>query len=199
MTSFPFRRIPWLVGFTRFLARVILSSYFSLDVEGSENLPETSAFVLFPKHQRWVDIPLLGIATPRPLYYMAKYELFSHPLSHWFISSVGGIPINRSRPLESRRSLRSMIDLLHGGEGIVVFPEGTYYRNKMGRGHSGLVRMIHARFRIPYIPVGIKYEPGRGRCRVRITYGSPIPLHPEDDSKGFLAEVMDSIRRLSGL
>lgn len=92
-----------------------------------------------------------------------------------------------------------MIAFLNGGEGIVVFPEGTYYKNKMGRGQLGLVRMIHSRFRIPYIPVGITYESGKGRSLVSIKYGSPFPLHPEDDSKGFLAEVMEEIRRLSAL
>lgn len=50
--------------------------------------------------------------------YVAKHELFTNPLSNWFLGSLGGIPLNRDRPLESRRSIRAMIEFLREGEGV---------------------------------------------------------------------------------
>jgi 1-acyl-sn-glycerol-3-phosphate acyltransferase len=133
----------------------LLTPLFRIEIEGLKNLPRDSAFILLSKHQRWEDIPLLSLATPRPLYYIAKYELFKNALSNRFFSSLGGIPLNRQRPLESRRFLQTTIQLLEKGEGVVIFPEGTYYHNKMGPGQTGMVRCGRSRLKLPFIPVGI--------------------------------------------
>ncbi len=178
-------RREWVFRGTRVLARMMLSLFFRREVRGLENLPQKQAFILLPKHQRWEDIPLLALATPRPLYYVAKYELFLNPVSDWFLHSLGGIPLNRDRPLESRRSLNIMIQVLNEGEGLVVFPEGTYYRNRMGPGRPGLVRLILSRLSLPFVPVGIRYAGQEGRERVSIRFGRP-PARPPGarDKKG---------------
>ena len=173
--------------------------FFRTEVYGLENLPGKNAFILLPKHQRWEDIPLLSLAAPRPLYYIAKYELFTNPVSRWFLSSVGGIPLNRSRPLESRQSFRALIYFLRKGEGIVIFPEGTYYNNEMGRGQVGLIRMIHSRFMVPFIPVGIHYLKKRGKRIVRIDFGRPIYEKSSVTAEGLLDRIMKEIARLSDL
>lgn len=189
----------WVLRATKTTSRILLSPFFRLETEGTENIPQKSAFILLPKHQRWVDIPLLSLATPRPLYYVAKYDLFKNPLSNWLIRSLGGIPLNRQRPLESRRSLKVMIKFLSKGEGVVVFPEGTYYRNKIGPAHAGIVRFVLSRFSIPFIPVGMNYL-GKGvRTLVRINFGKAIYADPSVPASLFLDNVMKEIAGLSGL
>jgi 1-acyl-sn-glycerol-3-phosphate acyltransferase len=184
-------------GFTKFIAKPILSLFFRLDTGGVENLPKESAFILLPKHQRWEDIPLLGLATPRPLYYIAKYELFLNPLSGWYLSALGGLPLNRERPLESRQTLKTMIGLLREGEGIVIFPEGTYYRGSMGPGYAGLIRMVRSRVMIPYIPVGIRYVRKGRRTHVRIRFGHPLFETSSETMEGLLKMIMREIAILS--
>ncbi|MBW2005807.1 MAG: 1-acyl-sn-glycerol-3-phosphate acyltransferase [Deltaproteobacteria bacterium] len=189
----------WVLKATKTASRIFLSPFFRLETGGTENLPQKTAFILLPKHQRWVDIPLLSLATPRPLYYVAKDDLFKNPLSNWFIRSLGGIPLNRKRPLESRRSLKAMIEFIKEGEGVVVFPEGTYYRNKMGPAHAGIVRFVLSRFSIPFIPVGMNYS-GKGvRTLVRINFGRAIYSDPSASAGPFLDNVMKKIAELSGL
>jgi 1-acyl-sn-glycerol-3-phosphate acyltransferase len=180
-------------------ARVFLAPFFEIRVVGQENLPERGTFILLPKHQRWEDLPLLGLASPLPLYYVAKNELFLNPLSKWFMTSLGGIPLDRRRPLASRDSIRTIVELLKEGAGLVVFPEGTYYRNCMGSGHVGLIRLIHCQIEVPFIPVGIRYSGEGMRKRVEIKFGKPlhwgVATHPEE----FLVLAMRAIRALSGL
>ena len=192
-------RKDWVVKATKTTSRILLSPFFRLETEGTGNLPQKSAFILLPKHQRWMDIPLLSLVTPRPLYYVAKYDLFKNPLSNWFIRSLGGIPLNRQRPLESRQSLKVMIEFLKKGEGIVVFPEGTYYRNKIGSAHAGIVRFILSRFSIPFIPVGMNYSGKRIRTLVRINFGKAIYSDPSAFAGPFLDNMMKEIAGLSGL
>ena len=183
---------------TRLIARAFLSLLFKLTVNGEEHLPSHNGFVLLPKHQRWEDIPLLGLATPRSLYYVAKQELFTIPLFSWLLSALGGIPLNRSRPMESRQSLRFIQELLEEGKGVVAFPEGTYYRNRMGPGHVGLIRMIISRSKVPFIPTGIRYEVRERRTEVQIKFGRPIYKDSSANVDLFVEQIMKEITRLSG-
>ena len=168
---------------------------------GLENLPRDSAFILLSKHQRWEDIPLLGVATPRPIYYIAKYELFKNPLSNRFFSAMGGIPLNRQRPLESRRFLQATIALLEKGEGVVIFPEGTYYRDKMGPGQIGMVKFVLSRLKLPFIPVGINYttRARQQRVQVRMQFGQALQADPTLPADIFVHRMMKEIAALSGL
>ncbi|MFZ7113340.1 MAG: lysophospholipid acyltransferase family protein [Desulfatiglandales bacterium] len=183
----------------RFLARPLLSLFFSLETKGLEDLPSDSAYILLPKHQRWEDIPLLALAVPRPLYYMAKQELFMLPVAGWFMASMGGVPVHRTRPISTRDSLRAMAAYLEKGEGIVIFPEGTYYRNALGPGHLGLVRRVHSRFDVPFVPAGITYRVGYRRTSVRIHIGKPLNGRDFSSAWELLDRVMSEIGRLSGL
>ncbi len=183
----------------KILVRVLLWPFFRIEVGGLQNLPRDRAFILLSKHQRWEDIPLLSLATPRPLYYIAKYELFKNALSYRFFSALGGIPLNRQRPLESRRFLQATIQLLEKGEGIVIFPEGTYYRNKMGPGQTGMVRFVLSRLKLAFIPVGINYANNRWRTRVRINFGKAFHTDPTLSADTFVNRMMKEIAALSGL
>jgi 1-acyl-sn-glycerol-3-phosphate acyltransferase len=183
----------------KFLIRILLLPFYRLETDGLQNLPRDSAFILLSKHQRWEDIPLLGLATPRPLYYIAKYELFKNALSNRFFSAMGGIPLNRQRPLESRRFLQATIQVLEKGEGVVIFPEGTYYRNKMGPGQSGMIRFVLSRLKLPFIPVGINYAANGWRTRVRINFGKAFHADPALAADTFVSRMMKEIAALSGL
>jgi 1-acyl-sn-glycerol-3-phosphate acyltransferase len=192
-------RNEWVFHIIKFLARIILTPFFHIQVTGSENLPLNRAFILLVKHQRWEDIPLLSLATPRPLCYIAKYELFKNVLSNWFFNALGGVPINRQRPLESRRFLQATIELLEKGEGVVIFPEGTYYRNKMGPGQTGMVRFVLSRLALPFVPVGINYSAPGGRILVRINFGKPFYANSTLSADTFVDSMMEKIAQLSGL
>lgn len=185
----------------KLFGRVWFTPFFRIEVQGLKNLPRDSAFILLSKHQRWEDIPLLGLATPRPLYYIAKYQLFKNALSNRFLSALGGIPLNRKRPLESRRFLQATIQLLEKGEGVVIFPEGTYYRNKMGPGQTGMVKFVLSRLKLPFIPVGINYAAGgrRQRVHVRIHFGKALHADPTLPADTFVNRMMTEIASLSGL
>ncbi|MBT8342269.1 MAG: 1-acyl-sn-glycerol-3-phosphate acyltransferase, partial [Desulfatitalea sp.] len=143
--------------------------------------------------------PLVGLTTPVFLTFVAKHELFANPLSRYIITRLGGIPLNRKHPMESRRTLRAVRTHLQSRRALVVFPEGTYYPYSMGPGNLGMLRYIMSTAQVPLIPVGICYEKHRLRPGVRIRFGAPI--HP-NDTRGphaLLTEMMDRIAELSSL
>ena len=190
---------PRVYMLVRRTARLILAPGFRLRVSGAEHLPDDSAFVLLPKHQRWQDIPLLGLSITRPLYYVAKQELFSFTAFEWLFKRIGGIPLNRDRPMESRRYLNRTVELLHRGEGLVVFPEGTYYRGRMGPGKVGMTRFILSRLSLPFIPVGIEYRRSGLRVNADIRFGKRIRPVENEPADRFVARIMADIAALSGM
>jgi 1-acyl-sn-glycerol-3-phosphate acyltransferase len=192
MNPVVYRIIKWAAG-------IYLAPFFGIRVQGQENVPRGSSFILLPKHQRWEDIPLLGLASPVPLYYVAKNELFKNRLSRWFMTSLGGIPLDRRRPLASRNSIKALVGLLKGEAGVVIFPEGTYYENKMGSGHAGLIRVVRSRIDVPFVPTGIRYSRKGRRILVEIKFGKILPWDSCTEPEEFLSLAMREIRILSGL
>ena len=89
-------RIDLIYRLTRLLSRSTFWPLFAIRREGVNHLPQAGGFVLLPKHQRWEDIPLLSLACPRPLYYVAKAELFSNAKAH-------SVPVMHSISREWRR------------------------------------------------------------------------------------------------
>lgn len=184
---------------TRIAARLMLSMRYRIDIKGRERLPRDNAFVLLPKHQCWQDVPLVGLATPILLTYVAKYELFTNPLGRYIVTSLGGIPLNRKRPIESRRTLHVIKHHLKNNRGLVLFPEGTYFPGAMGPGNHGILRFIISSVKVPLIPVGIRYSKQGIRNRVWIRFGEPIHTDDAVRPEALLTLVMEKIAALSGL
>ena len=183
----------------KMVALILLPILFKINVKGRKNIPATGPFVLLPKHQRWLDVPLIGSAVARYLYYVAKAELFTHPLGNWFIGALGGIPLNRKRPIESRQTLRAIRHCLKSDSGLVLFPEGTYYPDKMGPGHQGVLRFITATASVSLIPVGVRYEKRMFRTAVTIRFGAPVKWTINQEPEELLPIIMKDIASLSGM
>lgn len=175
---------------------LFLTPFFKLNVGGTHHIPSCRGCILLPKHQRWQDIPLLGLAAGRPLYYVAKYELFQNSSIRQLLLALGGIPLNREQPLNTRKSFRACVEALAQGEGLTLFPEGTYFQNRMGQGRSGMLRYILNRVSVPLIPVGIQYRRLGWREEVFIRFGAPIK---DTQDPAVLSQVMIRIAELSGL
>ncbi len=187
----------WVFLPTKCLARIALSPFFAIRSHGLEHIPLSRGFILLPKHQRWTDIPLLSLAAGRPIYYVAKKELFDSPLTRWYLKSLGGIPLDRSRPVRSKDSFKKIHEILKAAGGIVVFPEGTYYPEEMGPVRHGMIRFLLRRGDVPFIPTGIRYARGLFRTKVYIAFGEPIWRRNHSSDGDFIEEIRFRIASLS--
>ncbi len=199
LAAFELEREKWVCDVTKAIIRFTFSPFYLIETRGSEHLPGEKAYLMLPKHQCWQDIPLIAVATRQPLYFVAKHELFKNPLISRLLEAQGGIPLNRQNPLKSRNAIRAMIQFLKNGEGVVVFPEGTYYPNRMGPGKGGILKLIISRLALPLIPVGIRYRREGLRTRVMISFGTPVYHARQTSSDETLDLIMETIAKLSGL
>ena len=189
----------------RWFCRQTIGRYFALKVRGLENLPAQGPAIICPKHQRWEDIPLIGLALPPPLHYIAKAELFQQPVIRELLGAWGGVPLDRQNPRATLSSFRRLLPLLQDGAYVVLFPEGTYVRGRVGPGKHRLIQMLlKLQHRdglglLPFVPVGVSYHPLERGCRVEVNLGPPLRAALPKQAPVLTSELMAQIARLSGL
>jgi 1-acyl-sn-glycerol-3-phosphate acyltransferase len=201
------RRKSLIYGFTKLIIPYWCKCFYHLEVHGKEHISQEGLAIIAPKHQYWTDIPLVALTFYHiQLNYIAKKELFRLPLVRTFLTILGGIPLDRGAPIKSLDSFRHLNHLLKRKEKIVIFPEGTYYRGRVGKGKSRLVKMI-LKFQeeeqlpdpIPFIPVGISYQKMRFRQKVKVRIGEPLYTRGESEAEQFTQKIMNKIALLSDL
>jgi len=179
----------FVLALVRCVSRFLL--YLSPEsVNGGEHIPTAGGFVLVSNHASHFDPPILAIASPRQMTYIAKIELFSNPVFGWFIRRLGAYPIRRGAG--DREAFQAALDLLASGHALVVFPEGTRtITGAMGRIRIGAAMMALSAG-VPLIPAYIEGSfaawPKGGpirRSRVRVRIGPAIKMNDlENDSRG---------------
>jgi 1-acyl-sn-glycerol-3-phosphate acyltransferase len=202
------RRSDLLYQFIRVISYAWFHPLYALTFEGRGKIPLHTPGIICPKHQFWTDIPIVGLAAKKPLSFIAKQELFAHPVTRLFLTALGGIPMDRQKPLKSLNSFRYVEELLKKGEFIVLFPEGTYYPNSMGGGkHRFIQRILRVQEkmgwkgekRIPFIPMGIRYDANKFRTEVRVKIGTPLYADEEAEGTELTRRILSEIAELSGL
>lgn len=190
---------------TKKIARWVFSLFYRIEIKPEMTMPDDGPMIILPKHQYWTDIPIVSLAFKPLLYFVAKKELFRYPLIRHYLFLLGGLPVDRKETVRTLDSFKRLVLLLRKGEKIVIFPEGTYFRNRVGAGKSRLLQMI-LRFQsewkspIPFIPVGIRYGArGRWRRQVEVCIGPPLYAEKESDAVTLVDRAMEEISRLCHL
>jgi 1-acyl-sn-glycerol-3-phosphate acyltransferase len=152
-------------------------------------------WLLAANHESPFDAALLIATTPRVIHWLSIVELFQHPLSRWFLSSMGALPLDRRRP--DPTTVRSVVRLLRAGKVVGIFPEGGLQRGELKEGVARLAEIA----RVPVVPCAIagsarfsrwtSWLPLR-RTRWAVAYGEPIA--PGAGMNGALQQSLHSLR-----
>jgi len=197
------RRSPVVLYITKKIAQFIFSIFYRILTERKEILFDQGPAIILPKHQYWTDIPIVSLAFKPMLYFVAKRELFEYPIIRDYLYLLGGVSVDRKQSIRTLESFRYLISLLKAGEKIVIFPEGTYFRDGVGSGKSRLLQMIlrvqaDSKHKIPFVPVGIRYGERRGwRRRVEVRIGPSLFAEGESDAISLTHRIIEEISRLS--
>jgi 1-acyl-sn-glycerol-3-phosphate acyltransferase len=140
--------------------------YFRLRRIGSEHIPRSGPVLLAANHRSFIDPFMIGALLRRPVYYVAKRELFRRRSQAWFLNALGAFPIDRGRSDED--AVSTAREILGRGDCVVIFPEGTRVRpGPLGAPRRGVGRLA-LETGVPVVPIAvIGTEEIRRRWRVR--------------------------------
>lgn len=160
----------------RFLVSGIFRVATGWEVTGRERVPAAGALVIASNHISFWDPPLVGAALPRECHFLAKEELFATPLLGSLIRSLNAIPIRRG--LADLSGMSRAIEVLKGGEALLMFPEGSRMRDgELHPARPGVGMMaVNADAMILPSYISGSGKPGKWwnrSSRVRISFGSP--------------------------
>jgi 1-acyl-sn-glycerol-3-phosphate acyltransferase len=200
------------------VAGPILKTVFRPWVTGVDNIPKTGGVILASNHLSFIDSVFLPLVIDRRIFFLAKSDYFSGKglkgfATKAFMNGTGMLPIDRSGGKASEASLNTGLRVLHEGEVLGIYPEGTRSPDgKLYRGRTGVARMI-LEGDVPVVPVAMidteKVMPIGTRIpkvkRIGIVIGEPLDFSRfkgmESDRfilRSITDEIMYELNRLSG-
>lgn len=120
-----------------------------------ENVPQTGSFLLVANHQSNYDPIFVGtIAHDRLFTCIARGTLFKSKILSFLMNSFGVISINRGD--SDVAAMRTALEVLESGRGILLFPEGTRSKDgNIGEFQRGFWLLLK-KSRAPLLPVAIE-------------------------------------------
>lgn len=176
-------------------------------VTGTEHVPRQGGAVVASNHLSYLDFAYAGLAVGRAgrrVRFMAKQEVFSHPVSGPLMRGMRHIPVDRAA---GAGSFRAAVTALKAGEIVGVFPEATISQSfEPKEFKNGAVRMAAAAG-VPVLPLAIwgsqrvwtkghAKRLGRSKIPITLAIGEPILVPKRADFDTLTAALAEQITTL---
>jgi 1-acyl-sn-glycerol-3-phosphate acyltransferase len=192
------RANPIVYGLVRILFQPFFHVYFRMSRIGREHIPKKGPVIIASNHRSFLDPFVIATMARRPMYYVAKKELFRRPWQAWVLNALGAFPIDRGAG--DAESIETAKAILARGDIVLMFPEGTRIRpGALGKPKRGVGRLA-LETGAPVVPVAvIGTEAVRRGWRirphkVRIRAGRPLRFpQVNEPSRALAGAVTDRI------
>jgi 1-acyl-sn-glycerol-3-phosphate acyltransferase len=168
---------------------------------GRDRVPKTGGVVYAINHMHWLDVPLVGVLSPRNVDFVAKFEAVAFPGLGRFLSWHGTIAVRRGQ--SDRDAVRLMRQAARDGHVVGLFVEGT----RMDTGRPGAAQpgaaMIALQESVPVIPIavyGTQFWKPTDMRPCSIAFGEPLLFDGlPKGGKGYKEATVEIERRINVL
>lgn len=183
--------------FSRAVVKMVLKPLYRIEVIGKENFPKEGGVLLCTNHISNLDPPVVGVACPRPVSFMAKEELFHAPVLKWILPHIKAFPVKRG--MSDRNALRTGLKLMKEGHVLGLFPEGTRSKTgEVGKGMAG-AGFFALKSDAAIVPCAV-IGPYKTFGKLQVVFGQPIDFTSLESEKITAEEatevIMQEIRAL---
>ncbi|MCQ2788919.1 MAG: 1-acyl-sn-glycerol-3-phosphate acyltransferase [bacterium] len=124
-------RMLWQFFVTKVWYNMIFTLFYRYEVEGKENIPKNcNNYIAVGNHLSTLDPVLMATILPNPIAFMAKKELFYHPILKILLDTLGAFAVDREKVgISTITTAKSLVKTKKWILGL--FPQGT--REKAGK------------------------------------------------------------------
>ena len=190
------------------LARAVFRGLgLRFEITGEELVPRTGGAVMAINHVGYLDFTFAGLAArkhKRLVRFMAKKEVFDHPVAGPLMRGMKHIPVDRIGA--AAESYKLAVESLRSGEIVGVFPEATISQSfELKEFKTGAARMA-MEAEVPLLPTvvwGSQRVLTKNRPRdltrgtpIRIVVGEPFSPAPGSDPLEVTADLKARMQQL---
>ena len=176
-------------------------------IEGEANIPRKGAAIMAMNHIGYLDLAIAGTAAlpaRRLVRFMAKREIFDHPLAGPLMRGMKHISVDRSN---GSPSFSAALKALNSGEIIGVFPEATISKSfELKEMKNGVIRLAQESGAMVLPTVlwgsqriwtkGLPRNFSRAQVPITISIGAPLRFSSGDSIENSLAQLRASMQQL---
>lgn len=168
--------------------------YWRLSRIGREHVPQSGPVIFVSNHRSFIDPFIIGLCSRRPVYYVAKQELFKIKALGWLLSSLGAFPVKRGEA--DGDMIETAKAILDRGDPVLIFPEGTRIRpGALGKPKRGVGRLAleTGATVVPVAMIGTESIRKGFRIRphkIRVRIGAPLTFPKTENVTGPLAAAV---------
>jgi len=191
----------------RFLAWMISSLLYRLEVRGEDNLPQRGAALLVCNHVTYLDWLIVGGASGRPLRFVMDAAFVRIPVARTLMRHARIIPIapRKRDPEVLDRAMETIAAELSAGAMVCIFPEGRLTEDGRMLDFKPGVERILSRNPVPVIPMALNGLWGSSFSRIdgrpklfrrsfsRVSLTIDPPISPEGVTAETLRDRVEAI------
>ena len=119
------------------LLKVLMDTFFHIEVTGTENIPLTGGGIIVSNHTDYIDVPVQGVNSPRKLIYVGKEELFEPEKDLKKFLFQEGSPLNLPPFFVARALLERALEVYGAATRIQLMEWGGKPIKRSYRGEKG--------------------------------------------------------------
>jgi len=141
----------------RFLAWLLIHTFYRVDKAGLENIPEEGPCIVVCNHVSYVDAVVIAACVRRPVRFVMDHRIFRIPVLSFLFRTMRTIPIAPAKEdaAMKERAFADAAEALRAGEVVGIFPEGRLTdTGELGPFRPGVQQML-ATTPVPVVPMAL--------------------------------------------
>lgn len=139
--------------FLKLVIPPIFKTFYKIEVKGLENFPQGSV-ILASNHTSFLDPLIIGIASPRYIYWLVGKFVYEVKYLKWFFMLCSCIPVDTQKT--DIKALKKALRVVKENKVLGIFPEGGRSEDGRLQKIKGGVSLLALKSQAPVLPVAIK-------------------------------------------